>query len=314
MPRLPPSSVRSALGRGALLAAVTLPGVAFASPRWRIEGLPPSAPFAATLEREAEEAHAASSAWFREELDGTVTIVWVTGSTPPPEYRVAVSAPVAGLAVPSRDLILLFAQAIGSRPDKLRPVLLHEMCHLLLAVHTDRADLAPPRWLDEGLAMWISGTWDLGLDWRSDDTSLLADAAAAGSLIPFDDLDSSFPSGPFFHLAYAQCHSFVARLVTEHGGEENVRRLLRRLASDDDFPAAFRATYGVEFTEVEHDWRASIRPSGPFGRIPSAATLTVFGGVLAGLLVAVRFVQVRRRLAQPEPAPSDSPPADVTPR
>ncbi len=137
-----------------------------------VEGDPPAA---ATLAREAAAAHDAASAWFHAELDGTVRIVWVTERAP---------TAVAGLAEPSRQRIQLFATAMASRPERLRSVLVHEMCHLLLASRTVHAELSPPRWLDEGLAMHISGTWDLGLDWRADDSSLLADAAAGGSLLP----------------------------------------------------------------------------------------------------------------------------------
>jgi hypothetical protein len=181
------------------------------------------------------------------------------------------------------------------------------MCHLLLAARTARAELAPPRWLDEGLAMWISGTWDLGLDWRADDSSLLADAVAAKSLIPFEELDASFPSGPFFHVAYAQSHSFVSFLA-ERSGEESLLRLVRRLASNEEISPAFEETFGVSLSDAEREWRATLRPAGIFARLPSAGTLTVFGGVAAGLLVAVRFVQVRRRLLREEPTPSAEPP------
>jgi hypothetical protein len=187
------------------------------------------------------------------------------------------------------------------------------MCHLLLASRTSHAELAPPRWLDEGLAMWISGTWDLGLDWRADDSSLLADAAAAGSLLPLKELESSFPQGPFFHVAYAQSHSFVTWLV-ERGGDDGLRRLLRRLASDVDLGPAFESTYDISLEGAEREWRATLEPRGIFSRIPSAQAMAAFGSVAAGLLIAVRFVQVRRRLARAEPHPPAEPPSEPPPR
>ncbi len=267
--------------------------------------MPPASPLAAELAREASAAHDAAADWFHAELDSIVTIVWVADRP---------TAPVAGLAEPSRARITLFAPALAPRPDRLRSVLVHEMCHLLLASRTSRAELAPPRWLDEGLAMWISGTWDLGLDWRADDSSLLADAAAAGSLLPLEELESSFPQGPFFHVAYAESHSFVAWLV-DRGGDESLRRLLRRLASDVDLGPAFESTYAVPLEEAEREWRRTLHPSGLFSRIPSAQALAAFGSVAAGILIALRFVQVRRRLARAEPhPPAESPsPADPLP-
>lgn len=310
------SAARRLLRAGAALLFVIVTELvgspATASPRFAIEGLAPGAPFTEVLRHEAESAHALASSWYHQELDGPVRIVWVSGSTPPPEFRVSIPSTVAGLAVPERGLILLFAPSLGSRPDRLRPVLLHEMCHLVLGSRTSRAELAPPRWLDEGLAMWISGTWDLGLDWRSDDASLLADAAAAGSLLPLEELDSGFPGGPFFHLAYAQSFSFVRFLVERHGGEENLRRFVRRLASNEDAEPAFRSTYGISLADAERVWRDSVHPSGILGRLPSARTLTIFASVVAGALVFGRFVQVRRRLARPDPeVVADAPPVSA---
>lgn len=283
-----------------LALACTVPGSVAAPVSLHIEGLEPGAPFAAVLEDEAAKAYERAAAWFRDSIDRTITVVWVTGSAPPPEYHVGTSQRVAGLAIPSRTTILIFAPAISSRADRLRPVLLHEMCHLLLDEHTRSADLAPPKWLDEGLAMAISGTWDLGLDWRADNSSLLVDAAAAGSLLPLRELEDSFPAGPLFHLGYAESHSAVSSLLDRPGGEESMRRLLRRLASDEEFPEAFRRVYDVSFEDWEASWRSRIEPTGILGRLPSAGTLTVLGSVLASLLLLIRFIQVRRKLAQPE--------------
>ncbi len=106
--------------------------------------------------------------------------------------------------------------------------------------------------------------------------------------------------------------------LIERDGDEGLRRFLRRLESNVDLDAAFSTTYGISLEEAEEKWRQTIEPRGFFARIPSAAALTVFGGVAAGLLVALRFVQVRRRLAKPEKevAPGEivSGPAESSPQ
>jgi hypothetical protein len=173
------------------------------------------------------------------------------------------------------------------------------MCHLEVHAATVHAELSPPRWLDEGLAMWISGTWDLGFDWRADNSSLLTDAVAAGTLLPLKELESSFPQGPFFALAYAQSHSFISWLAKGHG-EERLRDLLRRLDRDADFDSAFSAAFGRSFAEAERDWRRSLKSRGLIDFLPSAETLWICASVIVGILVLVRFIQVRRRLAKPE--------------
>ena len=264
-----------------------------------IEGIEPSATFRSVLEREARSAENFAASWFHGPLETVVTVEWATHSGSLQRHGWNGSQTVAGLAVPSQSRIVLFAPALSSRPDRIRSVLIHEMVHLHVHASTIRGDLSPPKWLDEGLAMWISGTWDLGFDWRANDSSLLTDAAAAGTLLSFESLDSSFPDGPFFALAYAQSYSFVAWLV-EHYGEDSLRSLLRGIDRNLDFDSAFAAAMGVPFADAERDWRRTIERRGIFGFLPSSQALWIFGSVLVGFLVLVRFIQVRRRLAKPE--------------
>jgi hypothetical protein len=265
----------------------------------QIEGIEPDAKLRQVLEHEARSAESFAASWFHQPLEALVTLEWATHSGPLQRYGWSGSQTIAGLAVPTESRIVLFAPALSSRPDRIRSVLLHEMVHLHVHAATARADLSPPRWLDEGLAMWISGTWDLGFDWRSNESSLLTDASAAGTLLPFEKLDSSFPEGPFFALAYAQSYSFVSWLTEQHG-EDSLRSLLRGLDRNLSFNDAFAAATGTSFPDAERDWRRSIERRGIFGFLPSSQALWIFGTVLVGLLMLVRFIQVRRRLAQPE--------------
>jgi hypothetical protein len=255
----------------------------------QIDGLVPDARLRTVLEREARSAESFSASWFHQPLETLVALEWATDSGSLQRYGWNGSQTVAGLAVPSQSRIILFAPALSSRPDRIRSVLLHEMVHLHVHAATVHGDLSPPRWLDEGLAMWISGTWDLGFDWRANDSSLLTDAAAAGTLLPLEKLDSSFPEGPFFALAYAQSYSFVSWLVEQHG-EDSLRSLLRGIDRNLDFDAAFAAAMGTSFQDEEEEW-------------PSSQALWIFGSVLVGLLMLVRFIQIRRRLARPEDSP-----------
>jgi hypothetical protein len=78
---------------------------------------------------------------------------------------------------------------------------------------------------------------------------------------------------------------------------------LRGLDRNLDFDAAFAAAMGTSFQDEEDEWRRSIERRGIFGFIPSSQALWIFGSVLVGLLVLLRFIQVRRRLARPEEAP-----------
>jgi hypothetical protein len=203
-------------------------------------------------------------------------------------------ASVAGLARVSHGEIVLSGPALASRLVRIRPVLLHEFCHLYFARATAGADVAPPRWLDEGVAMWRSGDWDLGLELRSDRASLLEEAESASALMPFHDLEVSFPSGPFFHVAYTQSLSFVEWLIQQKG-EEALRRLLALLDEDKDFEPAFASAYGLSLEDAEKAWRSSLR-GGPLGFLPPSSVLIGGFWILLSLLLIAKFVRTRAQL------------------
>jgi hypothetical protein len=248
-----------------------------------------------SIEAESRLAYRTAASWFGRDLDGEVTVVWVDRGEESHILGDDRLGAVAGLAEPSRRRILLFAQALQARPYRVRSVIVHEFCHLLCADATARAEVAPPRWLDEGIAMWVSGEWDLGLEWRANHAALIADAATAGTLLPLDDLDGSFPSGPFFHLAYAQSLSFVEFLVGREG-EAGLRRLLLALDGDLDPDVALERVYGISLDEAEKEWRDALGRRGWLRWLPSEQALWGFAWTSLSLLVIVGFVRYRLRL------------------
>jgi hypothetical protein len=259
-----------------------------------VEGLAPSSGLARQLATETRDSYLEARVWFGVELRSPVIVEWLTDVEDLRRHGVEPRS-VAGLAKPSQGRILLVGPAL-TRPARRRGVLLHELIHLLFAEATASAEVLPPRWLDEGVAMWRSGEWDLGLEWRANHADLLADAAAAGSVVPLRELDSSFPSGPFFHVAYAQSLSFVEWLLHREG-EEGLRRLLHLLGEDLDPEPAFLQVYGIPLDEAEEAWRRSLE-RGRLSFLPSARTIfTLLWGML-GLLLIVKFIRTRLQLRQ----------------
>ncbi len=275
-----------------------------------IEGTSPGSGFHRLLETESRRAYARSVEWFRVELDGPVTIRWVTDADELGRAGTEHPGAIAGLAEPTRGRILLFAPALAPHPERVPAVLLHEFSHLVFAEATAGAEVEPPKWLNEGLATWLSGDWDLGLAYRGDQTRLLVDASAAGSLLSFRQLDAHFPSGPFFRLAYAQSRSFVEWLV-EREGERGLHRYLDLLDRDLDPEPAFRKVWRMTLDEAESRWQREL--GGPAGlrRLPSGRAMVGFASVMGLVLVLIRWVRVRRQLrdAVDEEPPPPGPPA-----
>ena len=62
---------------------------------------------------------------------------------------------VVGFAVPERSLIVIDYTKMNKNPFSLASITKHELCHLML--HYYIAGDRLPKWLDEGVAQWVSG-------------------------------------------------------------------------------------------------------------------------------------------------------------
>lgn len=297
--RLIPARCRSPLIRTAIAAALfgplMVPAPATAEdprdPVILVEGVPIESGLRTLLLQETLRAYHSGRDWFGADVRGTITVSWAADPAALAQRIGSDPGPVAGVALAHRNLIVLNAQALASRPDRIVSVLHHEVDHLVFAAATSSAEVDAPRWLNEGIAMWRSGEWDLGLSYRSDHATLLRDASAAGSLLKFEDLDGAFPTGPFFHVAYAQSLSFVEWLL-RRDGEDGLRRFIARLNEDADPEPAFEAAFGISLAAAEREWRTEIG-GGWLAWLPSGQALIHFAWGGLGLLVVLRFIVVR---------------------
>ncbi len=152
-------------------------------------------------------------------------------------------------------------------------VIPHELTHLVLDTAADNPYHFPPRWLNEGLAVYLSQGYD------ASDRGAVEAAAISGALIPLDGLTGEFPTSyERFSLAYAESVSAVEYFIRIHGQDALVS-LIRSYAvgrSDDE---AFGAALGVDTSAFGAAWledlgaavptRYGPQPAPP-GPVPSA--------------------------------------------
>jgi hypothetical protein len=149
----------------------------------------------------------------------------------------------------------------------------HELVHIVFDTTVDNPYRFPPRWLNEGLAMYLSQ----GLD--PSDRGQVERAAQAGDLIPLTGLTGQFPtSADGFSLAYAESVSAVSFFVDSHDRDALVAlvRSYREGLTDDE---AFSRAIGIDLAGFQAAWFASIgaterppvgpQPAAP-GPVPSA--------------------------------------------
>lgn len=156
----------------------------------------------------------------------------------------------------------------------LRDVLRHELAHGIidLAIHEPI-----PLWLNEGLAILVSGE----LDYL--DEAQLTGLAVLGRLIPLPDLIARFPrSSGARTLAYAQAASFV-RFLLRQDGMEGLQRLLHAMAGGASPRVAFLHTYGQPLSELEQRWQHGL--SQRFSTFTLITTSSLLGGLAIPLLL-----------------------------
>jgi Peptidase MA superfamily len=163
-------------------------------------------------------------------------------------------------------------------------VVRHELVHLVFDTAVQNPYHFPPRWLNEGLAVYLSQGYEAG------DRSAVESAARAGTLIPLDGLVGQFPTGDGFFLAYAESVSAVDFFIRTHDQDALVE-LIGSYADGLTDNEAFEAAIGMDVAEFNSAWLADLgavvpqrhgpqpappgpRPSawGAPGEIPGATT------------------------------------------
>lgn len=152
----------------------------------------------------------------------------------------------AAAALPYREMIALKSPAHFRLGKSLRELVRHEYSHLALQhrLHHARA----PRWLDEGVAMYIAFEWGLG------NNLAMSRAVILNSLVPLRDIENMnrFPEGRA-QTAYAESYLAVKYLLDEYG-VESFNILLDNLKTRKSIDAAFMAAVGGDFNEFEKEF------------------------------------------------------------
>jgi hypothetical protein len=254
---------------------------------------------------------------------------------------------VGGEAHP--DIRTLFAQISASQIDDswVGIVIPHELTHLVFDTAVGNPYHYPPRWLNEGIAVYLSEGYSGG------DRASVELAVETASLIPLEGLSGQFPTtAAQFRLAYAESTSAVDFLVSEYGRPAMVA-LVRSYADGVTDDEAFSAALGLDVAGFEAAWLDSLgaaapspygpaeAPPGPVpsdwlgeGEVPGViptgapsasappakpgqggdgdATALLVGLLIAGAAVAGVGVWLTRRNRPAGPAVAGEPPPDAT--
>lgn len=236
----------------------------------------------------AEEAYVRISGFLGTELDGRISLFIAPDRA---TFRRATAGWVpdwgVGLAVPARRQILITSPAASPAQIDLREIVTHEVAHVLLGASLPGR--LPPRWFDEGHAMYHAR------EWRIAEGTRMVWALLGRTLIPLGELETTFPHGrASAELAYTESYTAVEFLLKSQGPQA-FRDFVRLTADTGDFEAALIEMYGWNLSEFEHEWRSYLRRRYPWAVLP-ALLLTVPG--VFTLLFLIAYLRKRRRAKQ----------------
>jgi hypothetical protein len=162
------------------------------------------------------------------------------------------------------DIRTLFALIEPSAIDDtwVRIVIPHELVHLVFGDAVDNPFRGPPRWFNEGLAVYLSQGYD------QSDRSAVASAVQSGQLMPLTALTGQFPTDPSLtSLAYAEAVSAVDHLVRTYG-EDALYKLVDAYASGPTDEEAFTTAIGKDVDAFQQGWLDELGAPVPQARGP----------------------------------------------
>ena len=152
----------------------------------------------------------------------------------------------------------------GSEVGRVVP---HELVHLVFDTATDNPYHFAPRWLNEGLAVYLSE--GNGAEYRQ----AVQGAVSNNSVIPLDGITGQFPrTFDRFYLAYAESVSAIDYLIRTHGRDALIQ-LIRSYAEGRTDHEAFRDALGVDVNGFSDAWMGDLGATPPerFGPQPAPA-------------------------------------------
>ncbi len=136
-------------------------------------------------------------------------------------------------------------------------VIPHELTHLVFDTAVRNPYHFPPRWLNEGLAVYLSEGYTAS--WRA----AVEAAVRQRSLLSLAALDGQFPTtADGFLLAYGESVSAVDFFVRTYGKDRLVS-LIRSYAAGRTDDEAFSAAIGVDVPGFEAAWLAGLGATAP---------------------------------------------------
>ena len=187
-----------------------------------------------------------------------------------PSWSVAVAYPGLNL------IIIKSPRATKGGHIDLGKVFKHEFTHIAVGRAFKGKDKAP-RWLNEGLAMYVSREWDLSR------VSAMTRAVLTDSIIPLSEIIHSFPQeADRAELAYSESFYLISFLISRYG-KGSFHRFIKVYSEGKGLNEALMEVYGIGWEELEVEWRYYLKLR--FSWIPIVTSTTTLW-----FLITIAFI------------------------
>jgi hypothetical protein len=186
---------------------------------------------------------------------------------------------VGGLADPDIRTLFMWDE---NDPAYFQTTVAHELTHVVFAAAVENPYHAPPHWLDEGSAVYLTEGYTPGYRRK------VESAARDKRLMPLAAIAGQFPTtSDRASLAYGESVSAVSHIMDTYGQDALVN-LIRAYASGISDDEAFRAGLGVTVREFEDSWLTSVGASKPtrVGPVPAPAGPVPSAWAAGGLIAS----------------------------
>jgi hypothetical protein len=184
---------------------------------------------------------------------------------------------IVGVAYASSSLIILKSpRDLNSIEADLVKTFIHELTHIILgSAFNDEEKI--PRWLNEGIALYVSGEWSLNR------VTTMTRAVLTDSMIPLSELTHTFPESPRdLQLAYAQSFYLVSFLITRYG-RQSFHTFIRQYSQKRNLEETLLQVYSLRLEELEKEWKGFLKMR--FSWIPIITSSTTLWFIITIIFV-----------------------------
>ena len=158
-------------------------------------------------------------------------------------------------ALPRQRLIVIDYSRMAANPSLLATTLKHELCHLLLHHHIQNANL--PKWLDEGIAQWVSG--GMAEIIMNRERFVLNRAVFSGNYIPIRNLARRFPAEQTALLMAYEESRDLTEYINKEFGRNRILDILQCLKEGHTPDEAIQRSLFISLDELELKWLRDLR-------------------------------------------------------